>query len=108
MGSVAGVTLGGEGEVELVGQGEPGHGESHAFRFGQGDAHVFDEVFDEEAGIEVNMRILGHASVQDVKHHSPRSDSCGGWHTENLATLAQLVSNWTCPFNCPASSVNEK
>ena len=53
MRAVAAVALGFEGDVELMGQGQARERQAHAVGFGQGDAHVFDEVLDEEAGIEI-------------------------------------------------------
>ena len=40
-------------DIQRMGKGETGEGEVHPFCFREGDAHVLDEVFDEEAGIEV-------------------------------------------------------
>jgi hypothetical protein len=42
-----------DGEVQLMRQRQARQRQAHPLRFGQGDAHVLDEVLDEEAGIEV-------------------------------------------------------
>src|SRR6187200_3337712 len=50
--------------VELLCQAQARQAEVHFFSLGQGDAHVFDEVLDIEAGLE----IAGHdARAQDFK-----------------------------------------
>ena len=69
VGTVAAVALGFQGDVELMGDGEAGEAEAHPFGFVEGDPHVFDEVFDEEAGVE----IVGHdAGAEVVERPAPR------------------------------------
>ena len=53
MRSVAAVALRSQRDVKLMSQGQTGQGQPHALRFIQRDAHVLDEVFDEEARVEV-------------------------------------------------------
>src|SRR5262245_4978803 len=51
--AVAAMALGFESDVKLVGQCQAGQREPHAAGFGQGDAHVLNEVLNEEAGVEI-------------------------------------------------------
>ena len=53
MGAAAGVALGGEGDVELAGEGDAGEGEVHSLGFAEDDPHVLDEMLHEEAGVEI-------------------------------------------------------
>jgi hypothetical protein len=41
--------------------------------------------------------IFADTSVEDMKDHSARRDSCCSWHPKKLTNLAQIVNNWTCP-----------
>jgi hypothetical protein len=49
------VALGLHGQVELMCEGESGQAEVHAFGFVEGDSHIFDEVLDEKAWIEITI-----------------------------------------------------
>ena len=59
---VSSMALGLDRQVELFGQGQTRHRQAHAVGFVQGDAHVLDEVLDEEAGIEV---VVDDSRAQD-------------------------------------------
>src|SRR4051794_18775125 len=61
---LAPVALSADGFVELLRQAKARQAEIHFFGLGQGDAHIFDEMLDIEAGLEVT----GHdARAQDFK-----------------------------------------
>src|SRR5690348_4703740 len=51
--SIAAVALGFDRQIELMGQGQAGQRQAHAARFREGNAHILDEVLDEEAGVEI-------------------------------------------------------
>ena len=53
MGALASVALGLHGSVKLFGECQARQGKIHAARFGQGNAHVLEEVLDEEARLEI-------------------------------------------------------
>ena len=53
MRAVAGVPLSGDGQIELVGEREARQRQAQSSGFIEGNSHVFDEVLDEEAGVEV-------------------------------------------------------
>ncbi len=55
MGPLFAVALRLHREVQLVGQGEARQRQVHALGFFQGDTHVLDEVFDEEARLEIAL-----------------------------------------------------
>ena len=54
--AVAGVTVGDQREIQLLGQRQPRQAKAQSPRFGQRDAHVLDEMLDEEAGGEIVRR----------------------------------------------------
>ena len=63
LGSQTTITLRLHSHVELVSESQAGEREVHALRLVQSDAHILDEMLDEEAGVEV---ALDHAGSQVV------------------------------------------
>ena len=64
LGSLAGVTLGGDRSIELLGQGQAGEREIHPLGFIKSDPHVLEKVLNEKARFKVRNHHPGAKVVQ--------------------------------------------
>ena len=74
VGAFLAVALGLGGDIKLVHQGQPRQGQVHPPSLFQGDAHVLDEVLDEEPGVEVAFDDAGREVVERPAAGRPRAD----------------------------------
>ena len=82
LGSQTTITLRLHSHVELVSESQAGEREVHALRLVQSDAHILDEMLDEEAGVEV---ALDHAGSQVVD--APGSSGAGAHSGNHLVEV---------------------